>query len=527
MDKFFANLFLVYMESSIVVGLITVGLLLFASYLNKRIASRWKFRVWIFLAVWLLIPFGGADVFLRTTVQDVGYETDSSGGMLQPVPQRRIVVELPAQMTEPVAVQLSVGGVRVTVLDIAAIVWVAGMLAFLAVHLISYFHFKRQVRMEGTIIETPDVLRQMAELKQELCIKGSVCAVKVPRANSPMMTGFLKPVLILPKEQYLPEQMYFIMRHELIHLKRRDVSIKLLFMAASAVHWFNPLIWMMQREAVIDMELSCDECVTRGADYAVREAYAEMLLSALCEQSAGKNLFFTRFYSEKKIMKLRFYNILKRSGKKHGLCILLGAVFLTVILGTQIGYSVAKEAEQSPIAASSDAGNPMAAGSVTDMIEKSAAVLASEEEQQERVLENTRMLVFIKEGEPEEKLSELMMGDGYFIYLPEGDWQQSGSDEWTGVINEQVRLWVTHFGNQSAASVNDMIAADGYVVSEYGDLEKLQGEMIYKVRLYESEGDVWGVFYCFPAEAEEGWGTELPVIVDTFGLWSAAENGDM
>lgn len=527
MEKSFADLFLIYMESSIVVGLITVGLLLFAPHLNKRTASRWKYRVWIFLAVWLLIPFGRADVFLRTTVQNIGYETDSIGGALQPVSQRRIVVELPAQMTEPVTMQLSVGSVRVTVLDIAAMVWVAGMLAFLAVHLISYFHFKRQVRMEGSIIQAPDVLRQMAELKQELNIKGFVCAVKLPRAHSPMMAGFLKPILILPKEQYLPEQLYFIMKHELIHLKRRDVSIKLLLVAANAVHWFNPLIWMMHKEAVIDMELSCDERVTRGADYAVREAYAEMLLSALCGQSVGKDLFFTRFYSEKKIMKLRFYNILIRSGKKHGLCILLGAVFLTVILGTQIGYSAAKEAAQSPVAASSDTGNPMAAGSLTDRMEESAAVLTSEEEQQERVLESTRTLVFIKEGEPEEKLSELMTGDGYFIYLPKGDWQQSGADEWSGVANEQVRLWITHFGNQPAASVNDMIAADGYAAPEYGDLAKTQGEMIYKVRLYESEGDVWGVFYCFPAEAEEGWGMELPVIADTFGLWSAAEEGAM
>lgn len=79
MEKGVAALFFVYMESSIVVGLITVGLLLFAPYLNKQIASGWKFRVWIFPAVWLLIPFGGADVFLRTTVQHAGYETDSSG----------------------------------------------------------------------------------------------------------------------------------------------------------------------------------------------------------------------------------------------------------------------------------------------------------------------------------------------------------------------------------------------------------------------------------------------------------------
>ena len=54
--------------------------------------------------------------------------------------------------------------------------------------------------------------------------------------------------------------------------KIRVKAVEVLFAMAHAVHWFNPLIWMMQKEAAIDMELSCDGCVTCGADYAVREA---------------------------------------------------------------------------------------------------------------------------------------------------------------------------------------------------------------------------------------------------------------
>ena len=515
------RIFLSYLESSVVIGFITVSLMLLTPYLSKRIASKWKYRVWIFLAVWLLIPFGGAKVLLQTTMQRVEYEADDTVDTpMQSAPQRRIVVEIPTQVTEPITMQLPEGSVRVTALDLAAIVWGLGSLIFLAVHLISYLHFKRHVRVKGTSIEEPDVLCQLTGLKQELHIKSPMRVVIFPGAYSPMMTGFLKPVLILPKGQYRPEQLYFIMKHELVHWKRRDVSIKLLFAAANAVHWFNPLIWMMQKEAVIDMELSCDECVTCGADYAVRKAYAETLLSTLYERCAKTNLFLTRFYSDKQIMKMRFRNILERPGKKHGFSILLGTVFLTAILGTQVGYSVAKEDTDD-----SAAEIPIAISPKADRMENSVAVLVSREEEQASILENTRQLVFFKEGEPEEKRAKLMMGEGYFIYLPEGEWQQSGPDEWTGVANEQVQLWIAYFENQSIESVNEGIAADGYAVPEYGDLTKLQGEMIHKVRLYEAENDVWGVFYCFPLEAEEGWGMELPIIVDTFWLWSAADGG--
>lgn len=34
-----------------------------------------------------------------------------------------------------------------------------------------------------------------------------------------------------------------------------------LSMLATAVHWFNPVVWLMQREAAVDMELACDERV--------------------------------------------------------------------------------------------------------------------------------------------------------------------------------------------------------------------------------------------------------------------------
>ena len=36
--------------------------------------------------------------------------------------------------------------------------------------------------------------------------------------------------------------------------------------------------------------------------------------------------------------------------------------------------------------------------------------------------------------------------------------------------------------------------------------------------------DVWVIFYSYPAELEEGWGRELPVIADTFALSAAADD---
>lgn len=133
------------------------------------------------------------------------------------------------------------------------------------------------------------------------------------------------------------------MKHELVHLKRGDVYFKLLFVTASAVHWLNPFIWIMQKEAAVDMGLSCDERVTQGANYAARKAYTETLLSMLHKRCDRRTILSTQFYGGTKIMKKRFKNILRKNRKKNGIFILILAVALTMGFGALMGCSIAKE----------------------------------------------------------------------------------------------------------------------------------------------------------------------------------------
>ena len=179
-------------------------------------------------------------------------------------------------------------------------------------------------------------------LLEELNIRRALPVVKCTGAPSPMIIGFIKPVLVLPKEQYGGDALYFILKHELMHLKYHDVCFKLLLIAAGTMHWFNPVIWLMQKEAAADMELSCDERVIRGAGYAERKAYTETLMSALHKNSMGKAVLSTQFSGGKEIMKKRFQNILGKAGKRNGFFLTVCGIALTVLLGILTGCSVAE-----------------------------------------------------------------------------------------------------------------------------------------------------------------------------------------
>ena len=88
------------------------------------------------------------------------------------------------------------------------------------------------------------------------------------------MTGLLRPRLLLPHEHYDVQELRYILRHELCHLKRRDMLLKLVLLAANAMHWFNPVVYLMLRQADEDIELACDSAATDGSNSPERAAYS-------------------------------------------------------------------------------------------------------------------------------------------------------------------------------------------------------------------------------------------------------------
>lgn len=386
------NIFLSVFEISVSVSILIAVLLLLTPLLNKRYAAKWKYWIWIILALRLVVPFSGTDVrSMANTLLQANSQTtlDLDKSNMddlpeQAPPQGRVVVEIPAQMTTPIAQPSEKSSINVTPLDVAAFVWAVGSLVFISLNLISYARYRRQVLRRGEVITDSRILCQMFRLKHELGIKDTLQVIEYPEAASPMMIGFIEPVLILPEEPANSEELYFILKHELVHLKRKDVYMKLLLTAANAVHWFNPLVWIMQKEASVDMELSCDERVTQGTDYAARKAYTETLLSTLHKRCARRTVLSTQFYGGKQIMKKRFKNILIKTGKKNGAAILMCAILLTASLGTLVGCSVAASGQGesgNAEAASGQTGNADAAPGllVNAGIEGNLSVYVSEQ----------------------------------------------------------------------------------------------------------------------------------------------------
>lgn len=312
------NLFLTMFEKSISTGLIILLLLMFSSFLNRRYAAKWKYYSWIALALYLVIPF----------------RIDLS------IP--KFIINLPEKMTTPIITGNNtpiISGAPnpaagLAIVDIIAVLWLTGCILFLVVHISSFCYYKMKILKNGIEIKDTYIANQVFELSNELQIKHSLRILQYSGVASPMIIGFFKPILVLPDNDYSVKDLFFILKHELIHLKRHDIFYKLLFVIANAIHWFNPLIYFMQKDAVADIELSCDERVLLGTAYTVRKVYTEALFSTINKQYKKSTYLTTEFYGGKEIMKKRFINILSQTKKKNGLTVFAGIICATLLMGT-------------------------------------------------------------------------------------------------------------------------------------------------------------------------------------------------
>ena len=346
------NLFLAVFKISLTTSIVILALFVLGSLINKRYAAKWKYSLWIILALRLIIPINYElpEVQFQVTIPaEVGSKKVSemfeSEFLAATAYSEPLVMDPPTSLSQtvtPLSVELNIqkkSQLSITLLQALSYLWIVGVACLLFWQLMSFFYYKRKLIKNGKTIKNPILLEKFNELSNKLGIRRSITFLTYSKADSPMVLGFLRPVLVLPKEEYSREESFYILKHELIHLRRHDVLVKFLLLLARDFHWFNPVIYLMQREAVVDMEIACDEAVVRGESFDQRKAYTETLISNLHRQRSRGLLLSTQFSGSVRILKKRFKNILTKANKKNG-SILFAIIFvLTATVGTMVSYA--------------------------------------------------------------------------------------------------------------------------------------------------------------------------------------------
>lgn len=318
------NLFIDFLMISLITSLIILVVILISRLFGKRYNVKWRYWIWLVIAVRLLLPFNFelTNNLFQIDLSDKLMEESIAPELALPVNDSQ------SNFTQTIVEQ---GNTMLNMVDILAWIWLILVLVFFVYHLISYFLFRKDALRWSQSISNQDVVLTITRVFSEMNVSSSVPVLTSEKVPNPMLVGFLRPILFLPHETYTQEELQFIIKHELIHYKRKDILYKLLLLVVQAIHWFNPLIWFMVREASRDIEIYCDYTMVERHSFNYRKQYCEAIYSAMQSKNSRSLPLSTNFARGKKLIKSRFMSILTMEYKKNGLIPFLLVTLLIVI----------------------------------------------------------------------------------------------------------------------------------------------------------------------------------------------------
>lgn len=131
-------------------------------------------------------------------------------------------------------------------------------------------------------VSNPDLDAMLLGLRRRLGLLRRIRLLVSDRIHTPMLIGWLKPVILLPTSVALGfprEQVELILAHELGHLRRYDHLVNLAQAVLETVLFYHPVVHWISREVRNERELCCDELVlrmTRGEPRAYARALAAL-----------------------------------------------------------------------------------------------------------------------------------------------------------------------------------------------------------------------------------------------------------
>jgi bla regulator protein BlaR1 len=109
------------------------------------------------------------------------------------------------------------------------------------------------------------------------------------RITTPMLLGYLRPVILVPAGMitHLPvDQVETILLHELYHLKRRDYLINILQLFMEGLFFYHPAVWIISAHVRSEREHCCDDRVLHRTENPY--TYAKALIHLAEKQQAGR-----------------------------------------------------------------------------------------------------------------------------------------------------------------------------------------------------------------------------------------------
>lgn len=297
-----------------IISAVVIFLVLGLSVLLKnRFTARWKYVVWLAVAMSLLVPARLPSNFSLINFKVPGIE--SSGN--EKITAKRIIsadadsanvnsskvnsedsstadskmqdtavtgkASTGAVLKDEVqsdSASASLSGRHIVPLatKIFMIVWLAGAVIKLLAEICAYCFSMRSLKRMSLPVNDLMKWKMYRYVCEQKGIRRRPELMQNAGLSTPLLAGLFRTKLYLPAVGYSAEELKLVYHHELTHYLHRDLWYKMLLRICASVYWFNPALLFMLWEADKDIENLCDAEVVRVCSRAERKLYRKLLL---------------------------------------------------------------------------------------------------------------------------------------------------------------------------------------------------------------------------------------------------------
>lgn len=304
------------------VSILVLLVILIRSLCGKYIGQRFKYALWLIVAVKLLIPmpfenpinvlnyFPAESNAIIRIVDHVGSETISD--MAAENTRQLSSVHTENKKTSPVnnndviekteAIRPDAGiKDKVSGIQILKWIWIMGIVFFTGYLLVSNLIFSVKLRQERKYIEK---------------YRDALPIYVTSLVPSPCLFGIIKPAIYLPDDWKISGKYRdYILLHEWIHYRHMDMIWALIRSVCLAIYWFHPLVWVSCILSKRDCETACDEGVMAVLGDENKPDYCHMLVDicAMLSKDSKNYLFMQELRGGHREMKTRLSLLIKKS----------------------------------------------------------------------------------------------------------------------------------------------------------------------------------------------------------------------
>lgn len=152
--------------------------------------------------------------------------------------------------------------------------------------------------------------------------------------------GVLHKRIILPDRNYTESELRYVLLHEYTHFLNHDTLVKLLVTLFCMIFWWNPVVYLLQKDLEQTLEIKCDLSVARTLDEQERAAYLRTILSLMKQTGRKHRLPFMAtalFQADAQTeIKERFATVMTYSAQRHRhtASVMLTGVFILLLIAS-------------------------------------------------------------------------------------------------------------------------------------------------------------------------------------------------